>query len=60
MSVCTCAKDWRAIPKDRRITLEQPGAQIRVGNTVQRDASKVHVFDRDCAKHGYKEVTDGG
>ena len=59
MTTCTCASDWRAIPKDRRIILEEPGAQTRLGNVVHRDASKVHVFDRDCLVHGYKEIVNG-
>lgn len=59
MPDCTCAKDWRAIPKDRRMFLEEPGAVTRQGNQVVKDASKVHVFDKDCPKHGYKEILDG-
>lgn len=58
MPSCTCAKDWRAIPKDRRVFLEEPGAVTRQGNQIFKDVSKVHVFDRDCLIHGYKEVHD--
>jgi len=58
MSSCNCATDWRAIPKDRRVFLEEPGAVMRQGNQIFKDASKVHVFDRDCPLHGYKEVLD--
>lgn len=58
MTTCTCASDWRSIPKERRVILEEPGARERVGNIVSHDASKVHVFDRDCLLHGYKEVAN--
>lgn len=60
MSDCTCAKDWRAIPKDRRVILEQPGARVQHGAQIQVDTSKVHVYDKDCPKHGYKEIENGG
>jgi len=58
MSDCTCAPDWRAIPKERRIVFEAPGATKRQGAVTVRDASKIFVFDRDCPQHGYKEVFD--
>jgi hypothetical protein len=56
MPDCKCATDWRAIPKERRVFLEEPGAVVRQGGTIHKDASKVHVFDRDCPIHGYKEI----
>ena len=59
MTVCKCAKDWRSIPKERRVFLEEPGAVVRQGNQIIKDASKVLVFDKDCPKHGYKEIVDG-
>ena len=59
MSTCNCASDWRAIPKERRVVLEEPGAVIREGAVVHRDPNKIHVFDRDCPVHGYKEVDNG-
>lgn len=56
MPTCTCAEDWRAIPKERRVVVEGPGAQTMNGGVVRRDTSKVYVFDRDCPIHGYKEI----
>jgi hypothetical protein len=56
---CTCAEDWRAIPKDRRIILEAPGAMTIEGRKRIIDRSKVHVYDRDCQLHGYTDVTEG-
>ena len=58
MSACKCPGDWRSIPKERRVFLEEPGAVVRQGNQIIRDASKVHVFDKDCPVHGYKEIVD--
>jgi hypothetical protein len=58
MPDCTCATDWRAIPKERRIVVSMPGAEVRRGAELIRDASKIFTFDRDCLLHGYKEVTD--
>ena len=59
MSDCNCAKDWRAIPKERRIVLEEPNAIVREGRVVRRNADKIHIFDRDCPVHGYKEIANG-
>lgn len=56
MTDCTCADDWRAIPKENRMFLEEPGAFIRQGNLIQKDPSKVLVFDKTCPVHGYKEL----
>lgn len=53
---CTCAEDWRAIPKERRVILELPGAVTFVGREKTVDRSKVHVYDRDCPDHGYREI----
>lgn len=53
---CTCAEDWRAIPKDRRIILEAPGAVVIQGNQRMVDRTKIHVYDRDCPLHGYQEI----
>jgi len=55
---CTCADDWRAIPKANRIVLEEPGAVTIVGRKRTIDRSKVHVYDRDCPQHGYQEITE--
>lgn len=59
MSTCNCASDWRAIPKERRIVVELPGAVVHKNGVVHKDASKLHFFDRECPIHGYKEITDG-
>jgi len=55
---CTCAENWRAIPKERRIIIEEPGAATFVGGKKTVDRSKVHVYDRDCPVHGYQEILD--
>ena len=55
---CTCARDWRAIPKDRRITLEEPGAIIISGRQKMVDRRKIHIYDKNCPKHGYQEIVN--
>lgn len=56
MAECSCHPDWRAIPKERRIVLEEPGSRIQTPGKILIDRSKVHVYDRDCALHGYREI----
>lgn len=55
---CTCADDWRAIPKERRIEVVMPNAVKFVGRNKFVDRSKLHMFDRDCEVHGYQEITE--
>lgn len=59
MQECICPEDGRKIPSDRRIVVIQPGAVTREGNTIKRDMSKIHIFDKDCPVHGYTEIVDG-
>lgn len=53
---CTCPDDWRSIPKERRVEVVMPGALQFVGGKKLVDRSKLHVFDRDCEVHGYREI----
>jgi len=55
---CTCAEDWRAIPKDDRVEVVEPGAVSFVNGTKVVDKSKLHMFDRNCEVHGYQEITE--
>lgn len=55
---CTCPEDWRAIPKERRVELVEPGAVQFVNGQKIVDKSKLHIFDRDCEVHGYREITE--
>jgi len=59
MSECACPDDGKRVPSDRRVTLYEPGAVVMEGNTVRRDISKVHIFDKECPVHGCTEVMDG-
>ncbi len=54
-NTCTCPEDGRTVRSDRRVYLYEPDAERREGNTVIRDASKVHIFDKECPVHGYTE-----
>ena len=54
---CTCPDDWRAIPKERRVEVVEPGAIQFVKGQKVIDKSKLHMFDRDCKVHGYWEIT---
>ena len=36
----------------------EPGAEVRQGNVTTRDASKVHIFDKNCPVHGYTVVEE--
>jgi hypothetical protein len=60
MSDCTCPEDGRSVPSARRVILIEPNAERREGNKTVRDRSKVHIFDKDCPVHGYKDVTEEG
>lgn len=55
---CICPADGRMISSGDRVYLYEPGAETRVGNVVQRDASKVHIFRKDCPVHGYTVTID--
>lgn len=59
MKTCTCPEDGRQVPSDRRVLVIEPGAIVREGNTIKKDTSKIHIFDKHCPVHGYTEVTDG-
>jgi hypothetical protein len=59
MPDCTCAEDWRAIPKDRRILVHVPGKIHFDGQGVVKEAAQGYVFDKDCPAHGYKEIVNG-
>lgn len=54
---CTCPEDGQKIPSARRVLVIEPGAVIRPGH---RDASKVHIFDKDCPVHGYRVIEEEG
>lgn len=53
---CTCAADWRAIPKERRVILEEPNAIVVAEGKKVVDRNKVHVYDKECPQHGYREI----
>ena len=55
-ATCTCPSDGRQVPSTRRVTIYEPTAEIRQGNQIFRDASKVHIFDKDCPVHGYEVI----
>lgn len=55
---CECPEDWRAIPKERRVELMENGAVQFVNGVKIVDKTKLHIFDRDCPVHGYKEITE--
>ena len=57
-ATCTCPADGRKVPSTRRVILYEPGAEIRQGNQVLRDMSKVHIFDKDCPVHGYEVISE--
>jgi len=59
MNECICPEDGRRVPSDRRVLVIEPGAIVREGNTIKKDTSKIHIFDKNCPVHGYTEVTDG-
>lgn len=56
-SNCTCPDDWRAVPKDSRVEVIEPGAVYFEGGKKIIDRSKMHVFDKKCPVHGYEEIT---
>ncbi len=63
MSECTCPEDGRMVNRDDRVYLYEPGADVIsvMPNGQQHrhlDASKVHIFHKECPQHGYKDVTD--
>lgn len=60
MSACNCPEDGRTIASNRRVILMEPSAERREGNKIIRDRSKVHIFDKDCPVHGYREVVEEG
>lgn len=53
---CSCPDDGRRVPSANRVTVFEPGAEVRNGNQVMRDISKVHIFDKNCPVHGYTEI----
>lgn len=59
MPTCICPDDGRKVPSDRRVVIFEPNAVVREGNTIKRDMTKVHIFDKQCPVHGYTEITDG-
>ena len=49
---CTCPKDWRELPGDRRVTVMSPRAAF----PVQFNDKEVVVYDKLCPLHGYTVV----
>ncbi len=59
MLECSCPTNRGNIPSDKRVEYHLPGAFIRSGNVVMRDASKIIIFHADCPVHGYTIVEEG-
>jgi len=62
MSECTCPKDGREIDRDYRVYVYSPEADVTVmtqqGPERRVDGNQVHIFHKDCPKHGYKVLND--
>ena len=58
MTECICPDDGRLVASTNRMYLMEPGAEVRQGNVTTRDASKVHIFDKNCPVHGYTVVEE--
>ena len=58
MSKCICPEDGRLIDSVNRVIVIEPGAEVREGNKVTRDRSKVHIFHKDCPVHGYRVIEE--
>lgn len=60
MTNCTCPSDGRTIDKAERVYVYEPTADVQImtphGPQRQLDASKVHIFHKDCPVHGYKVI----
>lgn len=60
MRNCTCPEDGRLVASTNRVILLEPTAEIRDGNAIIRDRSKVHIFDKGCPVHGYTVLSSEG
>ncbi len=58
MTACICPEDGRMVDSADRMYVLEPEAEIRRGGQVMRDASKVHIFDKNCPVHGYTVIEE--
>ncbi len=58
MTTCTCPDNRQTIDSGDRVILIPPDAEVRQGNMVMRDPSKVVIYHKDCPLHGYSVVED--
>ncbi|WNL50699.1 hypothetical protein RPALISO_112 [Ruegeria phage RpAliso] len=60
VSECTCPKDPKSIPANKRVMLLEPGAEVRQGRTVKVNPDKIIVWHKDCPVHGVVEINEEG
>lgn len=58
MTECICPDDGRQVNSTDRMYVMEPGAEVVEGNTVRRDMSKVHIFNKHCPVHGYRVLEE--
>lgn len=58
MTICICPDNGQEVPSNKRMLVIEPGAVRREGSVTIKDASKVHIFNKDCPVHGYRVVEE--
>lgn len=59
MTKCICPEDGRMVDSVDRMYIMEPGAEVVVGDMLTRDASKVHIYNKNCPVHGYTVLEEG-